>query len=139
MASPTTADLLGVSGSGSTFAIAVSATGQILRWDGTSWTIQTTTSNLLRAVWVESPTSAVAVDWTRAAMKLMGTLLVQEFSETGVELLGPYGVLMNDSRAPFEGKWAKQMLGDRSMTIAGGTSEVQRNIVAQRVLGLPRR
>jgi alkylation response protein AidB-like acyl-CoA dehydrogenase len=74
-----------------------------------------------------------------AAMKLMGTTLVQEFSETGVELLGPYGVLMNDSHAPFEGKWAKQMLGDRSMTIAGGTSEVQRNIVAQRVLGLPRR
>jgi len=74
-----------------------------------------------------------------AAMKLMGTLLVQEFSETGVDLLGPYGALMNDSHAPFDGRWAKQYLGDRSMTIAGGTSEVQRNIVAQRVLGLPRR
>ena len=74
-----------------------------------------------------------------AAMKLMGTTLVQEFSETGVELLGPYGALMNDAHAPFEGKWTKQYLGDRSMTIAGGTSEVQRNIVAQRVLGLPRR
>jgi alkylation response protein AidB-like acyl-CoA dehydrogenase len=74
-----------------------------------------------------------------AAMKLMGTTLVQEFSETGVELLGPYGALMNDSHAPFEGKWSKQYLGDRSMTIAGGTSEVQRNIVAQRVLGMPRR
>lgn len=74
-----------------------------------------------------------------AAMKLMGTTLVQEFSETGVELLGPYGALMNDPHAPDDGRWAKQYLGDRSMTIAGGTSEVQRNIVAQRVLGLPRR
>jgi alkylation response protein AidB-like acyl-CoA dehydrogenase len=74
-----------------------------------------------------------------AAMKLMGTLLVQEFSETGVSLLGPYGALMDDDRAPFKGKWAKQYLGDRSMTIAGGTSEIQRNIVAQRVLGMPRR
>lgn len=74
-----------------------------------------------------------------AAMKLMGTTLVQEFSETGIELLGPYGALMNDEHAPAGGRWAKQYLGDRSMTIAGGTSEVQRNIVAQRVLGLPRR
>ncbi len=74
-----------------------------------------------------------------AAMKLMGTTLVQEFSETGIELLGPYGALMNDEHAPWGGRWAKQYLGDRSMTIAGGTSEVQRNIVAQRVLGLPRR
>jgi alkylation response protein AidB-like acyl-CoA dehydrogenase len=72
-------------------------------------------------------------------MKLMGTSLVQEFSETGIELLGPYGSLMGDAHAPFDGRWAKQYLGDRSMTIAGGTSEVQRNIVAQRVLGLPRR
>ena len=74
-----------------------------------------------------------------AAMKLMGTTLVQEFSETGISLLGPYGTLMNDEHAPFGGRWAKQYLGDRSMTIAGGTSEVQRNIVAQRVLGMPRR
>lgn len=74
-----------------------------------------------------------------AAMKLMGTTLVQEFSETGIELLGPYGALMNDEHAPDNGRWAKQLLYDRSMTIAGGTSEVQRNIVAQRVLGMPRR
>ncbi|HYC21507.1 MAG TPA: acyl-CoA dehydrogenase family protein [Candidatus Bathyarchaeia archaeon] len=73
-----------------------------------------------------------------AAMKLMGTTLVQEFSETGIALLGPYGALMEDDHAPSRGRWARQYLGDRSMTIAGGTSEVQRNIVAQRILGLPR-
>ncbi|HZR84052.1 MAG TPA: acyl-CoA dehydrogenase family protein [Candidatus Binatia bacterium] len=74
-----------------------------------------------------------------AAMKLMGTTLVQEFSETGMSLLGAYGTLIDDEHAPFRGRWARQYLGDRSMTIAGGTSEIQRNIVAQRVLGLPRR
>jgi alkylation response protein AidB-like acyl-CoA dehydrogenase len=74
-----------------------------------------------------------------AAVKLMGTTLVQEFSETGVALLGPYGALMEDDHAPSGGRWARQYLGDRSMTIAGGTSEIQRNIVAQRILGLPRR
>jgi alkylation response protein AidB-like acyl-CoA dehydrogenase len=73
-----------------------------------------------------------------AAMKLVTTGLTQEFSETAMEVLGPYAALMDDERAPSNGKWAKQFLGDRAMTIAGGTSEVQRNIIAQRILGLPR-
>jgi alkylation response protein AidB-like acyl-CoA dehydrogenase len=73
-----------------------------------------------------------------AAMKLVTTSLTQEFSETAMEILGPYAALMDDAHAPSNGRWARQYLGDRSMTIAGGTSEVQRNIVAQRILGLPR-
>jgi alkylation response protein AidB-like acyl-CoA dehydrogenase len=73
-----------------------------------------------------------------AAMKLSTTQLTQAFSETAMEVLGPWAALMDDARAPFGGRWAKQMLYDRSMTIAGGTSEVQRNIVAQRILGMPR-
>lgn len=73
-----------------------------------------------------------------AAMKLLATGLSQEFSEAGMELLGPYAALLDDAHAPSNGRWARQYLGDRSMTIAGGTSEVQRNIVAQRILGLPR-
>jgi alkylation response protein AidB-like acyl-CoA dehydrogenase len=75
-----------------------------------------------------------------AAMKLFATELSQRFSETGVDLLGAYGELWAGSaRAPEHGRWAYQFLYDRSLTIAGGTSEVQRNIVAQRVLGLPRK
>lgn len=75
-----------------------------------------------------------------SAMKLFTTELVQRFSETGVDLLGPYGALWEGSpQTPDNGRWAYQFLYDRSMTIAGGTSEVQRNIVAQRVLGLPRK
>ena len=74
-----------------------------------------------------------------AAMKLMATTLTQQFSETGDGVLGPYATLLHDEHAPSHGRWARQYLYDRSMTIAGGTSEVQRNIVAQRILGLPRR
>ena len=73
-----------------------------------------------------------------AAMKLVSTQLTQEFSETAMEILGPYAALIDGPHAPAGGRWAKQYLGDRAMTIAGGTSEVQRNIVAQRILGLPR-
>ncbi len=72
-----------------------------------------------------------------AGMKLMSTELTQRFSEAGVDMLGLYGSLWEED-APDGGKLSYQFLYDRSMTIAGGTSEVQRNIVAQRVLGLPR-
>ena len=72
-----------------------------------------------------------------AGMKLLSTELTQRFSEVGIDLLGIDANLWEDD-APDGGKWAYQFLYDRSMTIAGGTSEVQRNIVAQRVLGLPR-
>jgi alkylation response protein AidB-like acyl-CoA dehydrogenase len=74
-----------------------------------------------------------------AAMKLFSTELSQRFSETGIDMLGAYGELWEGSeRTPDNGRWHYQFLYDRSMTIAGGTSEVQRNIVAHRVLGLPR-
>ena len=73
----------------------------------------------------------------KVGMKLLSTELTQKFSEAGIDLLGLDGSLWEDD-APDVGKWAYQFLYDRSMTIAGGTSEVQRNIVAQRVLGLPR-
>src|SRR5689334_10517177 len=73
-----------------------------------------------------------------AGMKLTTSSLTQKFSETAMEVLGPYATLLDDARWPSNGRWVKQYLGDRSMTIAGGTSEVQRNIVARRILGLPR-
>ncbi len=73
-----------------------------------------------------------------AGMKLLSTELTQKFSEAGADMLGLEAQLWEED-APDAGKLAYQFLYDRSMTIAGGTSEVQRNIVAQRVLGLPRK
>jgi alkylation response protein AidB-like acyl-CoA dehydrogenase len=81
---------------------------------------------------------------TSAAMKCIATNLTQRFSEAGVEMQGPYGVLCDygagESSLGGSGvSWSRRFLGDRAMTIAGGTSEIQRNIVAERILGLPRR
>ncbi|MFQ5699355.1 MAG: acyl-CoA dehydrogenase family protein [Myxococcota bacterium] len=75
-----------------------------------------------------------------AAMKLHGTQLAQRFSEAALDLYGPYGQLYaEDPRAPHELRAAARFLGDRAQTIAGGTSEIQKNILAERILGLPRR
>jgi alkylation response protein AidB-like acyl-CoA dehydrogenase len=77
---------------------------------------------------------------TSAALKCIATLLTQRFSETGIEMMGPHGVLYDYEHAEDpEGPWSKRFLTDRAMTIAGGTTEIQRNIVAERILGLPRR
>jgi alkylation response protein AidB-like acyl-CoA dehydrogenase len=75
---------------------------------------------------------------TSAAMKCMATLLTQEFSEAGMELQGAWGALTGDDHGPDDRDWATRYLTDRAMTIAGGTTEIQRNIVAERILGLPR-
>ncbi len=77
---------------------------------------------------------------TSATLKCIATLLTQRFSETGIEMMGAHGVLYDyDNSEDPEGPWSKRFLTDRAMTIAGGTSEIQRNIVAERILGLPRR
>jgi len=59
---------------------------------------------------------------------------------TAVEALGPEGLDQARTGPPMwrEGSWAVQYLRSFSGTIAGGTSEIQRNIIAERVLGLPR-
>ncbi len=71
--------------------------------------------------------------------KLAGSELGLRMAVFATELLGAYAPLMPDS--PFavaQGRWARTALGARALTIAGGTSEVQRNIVGERVLGLPK-
>ena len=75
---------------------------------------------------------------TSAAMKCVATRLSQEFSEAGVEMEGYYGVIHEGGRGPEAGSgWSQRFLYDRAMTIAGGTTEIQRVILARRALGLP--
>jgi len=65
--------------------------------------------------------------------------LILQTAKFAMELLGPFSQL--EQGAPFareHGKWSYRMLGSRMMTIAGGTSEIQRNIIGERVLRLPK-
>ncbi len=71
--------------------------------------------------------------------KLYSTELQSRFSVAAVGLMGTAGVLARGSAwAPLDGRIAAYYLAAVSYTIAAGTSEVQRNIIAQRGLGLPR-
>jgi alkylation response protein AidB-like acyl-CoA dehydrogenase len=60
---------------------------------------------------------------------------MQEF---GMELQGPYSQLMHDSKYAIAGDWQYSFLRSRAGTIYSGTSEIQRNIIGERVLGLPK-
>ena len=61
---------------------------------------------------------------------------LQDFA---VQLQGPYATLMKGSKYAIEdGRWQQSFLGSRGASIATGTTEIQKNVIAQRVLGLPR-
>ena len=67
----------------------------------------------------------------------------QRIARTATSMLGLYGAVRGDSdnggkNAPMGGRWATMYLSTVSATIAGGTSEIQRNVIATRGLGLPR-
>jgi alkylation response protein AidB-like acyl-CoA dehydrogenase len=70
--------------------------------------------------------------------KLFNTELSQRIARTAMSILGPAGQLTDPETAPMKGRAAASYLATISSTIAGGTSEIQRNIVATRGLGLPR-
>jgi acyl-CoA dehydrogenase len=59
--------------------------------------------------------------------------------ELGMEIQGPYGTVIDPERSPDAGRWVLGFFVSFANTIAGGSSEIQRNIIAQRVLGLPRK
>jgi alkylation response protein AidB-like acyl-CoA dehydrogenase len=71
--------------------------------------------------------------------KLYATELAQRITRTGLRLTGAFGVLEEGSKwAILGGRYARMYLMSVASTIAGGTSEVQRQIIATRGIGLPR-
>jgi len=69
--------------------------------------------------------------------KLAGSVIMWRFREIALEMAGA-GTQAWDPDDEFGGQLAMQMIGSFSSSIAGGTDEIQRNIIGDRVLGLPR-
>ena len=71
-------------------------------------------------------------------LKLATSELAKELFELGMDLQGPWGAVADPERGEEGGRWSHGWFVSFASTIAGGTSEIQRNIIATRVLGLPR-
>ncbi len=90
-----------------------------------------------RVGWLQ--TNGIVPNYEASMAKLYGTELIQRFGAAAVNILGMAGQLEPECRrAPLQGRLERTYQAGLSYTIAGGTSEIQRNIIAQRGLGLPR-
>jgi len=71
-------------------------------------------------------------------MKMATSELGKATYELGMRIQGAYGAVRDSERGEENGRWVDMFFLSFANTVAGGTSEIQRNIIAQRVLGLPR-
>ncbi len=89
-----------------------------------------TLSRLARGEQIGPESSLVKLFWSEMSQRLY---------ENAGSILGWDGLVVpEDAGAVDRGRWARGMLWSRAASIAGGTSEIQRNIIAERILGLPR-
>lgn len=70
-------------------------------------------------------------------LKLAAAQLGTRAAETGLDVLGTGGALAGPD-APEAGRWVDALLGAPALHIGGGTDNIQRNIIGEQVLGLPR-
>lgn len=70
--------------------------------------------------------------------KLLRAQLEVELGEIGVELQGNAGSLVGGCDDVVGGRWQKHALGWPEVVIGGGTPNIQKNIIAERILGLPK-
>lgn len=90
-----------------------------------------------RIPWMQS--RGLIPNYEASVSKLYGSELAQRVAFTGIQLLGPYGQLEPGSpRALLKGRLERGYVTSVAATIAAGTSEIQRNVIATRGLGLPR-
>jgi 3-oxochol-4-en-24-oyl-CoA dehydrogenase len=82
---------------------------------------------------------------TGSVRKLLGMEHAQQIAELCFAVSGTSGALggaggapVSDSGAPNGSQWARQVLMTQALTIGGGTTDIQLNIIGERILGLPR-
>jgi alkylation response protein AidB-like acyl-CoA dehydrogenase len=90
-----------------------------------------------RVGWLQS--KGIVPNYEASVSKMYGSELTQRMARTGMELLWLGGQLAPGSAwAPLRGRIETLYLNAAALTIAAGTSEINRGIIATRGLGLPR-
>ncbi|MEX2228761.1 MAG: acyl-CoA dehydrogenase family protein [Dehalococcoidia bacterium] len=82
----------------------------------------------------------IVPNYEASMSKVFGTELGQRIYRTALKLMGSYGALFDRASpwTPMGARWSTLHLRSVAFTIEGGTSEIQRNVIATRGLGLPR-
>ena len=89
-----------------------------------------------RVAWMQS--RGLVPNQEASVAKVFGSEAQQRAAQAALRIAGMAGQVTNGVRAPMEGRALTQYLSSISVTIAAGTSEIQRNIIATRGQGLPR-
>jgi alkylation response protein AidB-like acyl-CoA dehydrogenase len=101
--------------------------------------VETTIAKMLSYRVVTMQAKGLVPNYEASMTKLFASELNQRIARTGMKVTGLYGQLLSGSaQAAAKGRYGGAYMQTLASTIAGGTSEIQRNIIAQRGLGLPR-
>jgi alkylation response protein AidB-like acyl-CoA dehydrogenase len=110
-------------------------------------TIEAETARLLSYRVITLQNRGIVPNHEASAVKLYASELSQRVAATALKVAGLYGQLDSDRKdpdsaakrwAPNRGRFMRAYLNAVASTIAGGTSEINRNVIATRGLGLPR-
>jgi alkylation response protein AidB-like acyl-CoA dehydrogenase len=110
-----------------------------LRYELSDRLVETQVAKMLSYRVVTMQAKGLVPNYEASITKLFASELNQRIARTGIKATGLYGQLLPASEhAAAKGRYGNMYMQTLGSTIAGGTSEIQRNIIAQRGLGLPR-
>jgi alkylation response protein AidB-like acyl-CoA dehydrogenase len=111
----------------------------MLRYELVDRLVETEVGQMLSYRIISLQARGLVPNYEASIVKLYNMELNQRIARTGMNVLGPYGQLDRGSKwAPLKGRLKHMYLRSVGSTIEGGTSEIQRNIIAARGLNLPR-